>query len=245
MRIRVRSALTYSNVISTLCLFVVLGGGAYAASSGLIDGAKLKPRSVTGSKIKKDSLTGREIKESKLGRVPDSSRLGGKRASSYLTTSGTAANAAKLGGQAPSAYLAAGATAADAAKLGGKDPSAYVGTDRLVTGSGVTSAVPAQTVLTYPPLGLTVTTDGDADSNSDVTIVNNGPVSVEVSRSTSNTVTVIGHPASTTFTLPGTARVEDFVIRPGSAGDSTKALSLTCGFDFAPDIMNCVGIGIG
>ncbi len=36
-----RSRLTYANVISTLCLFIVLGGGAYAAikvqssSSGL------------------------------------------------------------------------------------------------------------------------------------------------------------------------------------------------------------------
>ena len=31
MRQRLRSHLTYSNVVSTLCLFLVLGGGAYAA----------------------------------------------------------------------------------------------------------------------------------------------------------------------------------------------------------------------
>jgi hypothetical protein len=245
MRMRIRSSLSYANVISTLCLFIVLGGGAYAASGGLIDGRTLAPRSVPGTKVKKNSLTGKEIKESKLGRVPDAAKLGGMTPSSFLTTTGTAANAAKLGGSDPSAFLAAGATAADAAKLGGKAASAYVTSDRILTGSGDPSAVPAQTVLTYAPLGITATTDGDADANSDLTIANSGTTSIEVSRSTSGTITVIGASGSTTFTLPGTAKVEDFVIRPGSAGDPTKALSVTCGFDFSPNIMNCTGIGIG
>jgi len=34
MRERLRSHLTYANVISTLCLFLVLGGGSAVALSG-------------------------------------------------------------------------------------------------------------------------------------------------------------------------------------------------------------------
>lgn len=60
--------INYSNVVSTLCLFVVLGGGAYAATQ--IDGKQLKPRSITGKKIRKDSLGGAVIRESKLRSVP-------------------------------------------------------------------------------------------------------------------------------------------------------------------------------
>ena len=57
-------ALSYANVVSTLCLFLVLGGGAYAAAT--IDGADLKARSVPATKIKRNALTGAEIRESTL-----------------------------------------------------------------------------------------------------------------------------------------------------------------------------------
>ena len=60
--------LSYSNVLSTVCLFSVLGGGAYAASQ--IDGKTLKPRSVAAKKLRQNTLTGTEIKERKLKRVP-------------------------------------------------------------------------------------------------------------------------------------------------------------------------------
>ena len=59
-----KPVLSYANVVSTLCLFLVLGGGAYAA--GTIDGATLKARSVPATKIKRNALTGAEIKESTL-----------------------------------------------------------------------------------------------------------------------------------------------------------------------------------
>jgi hypothetical protein len=78
------SKLTYANVVSTLCLFLLLGGGAYAASQ--INGRNLKNRSVSGAKIKRDGLTGTEIKESRLGKVPkavDADTLGGQSPSSY------------------------------------------------------------------------------------------------------------------------------------------------------------------
>ena len=69
--------LTYSNVVATVCLFVVLGGGAYAA--GKLDGRDLKARSVTGDKLRRDTLGGRQIREAKLGtvrRAASADRLG-------------------------------------------------------------------------------------------------------------------------------------------------------------------------
>ena len=63
-----RSRLTYANVMSTLAVFIALGGSSYAAVS--LNGRDLKHRSVPGTKIKRNALTGAEIRESRLGRVP-------------------------------------------------------------------------------------------------------------------------------------------------------------------------------
>jgi hypothetical protein len=61
----IRRHLTYANVISTLCLFLVLGGGAYAAfqlpknsvrSKNIVDGA------VKGKDVGKAAITGKAIK---------------------------------------------------------------------------------------------------------------------------------------------------------------------------------------
>jgi collagen triple helix repeat protein len=55
-----RSKLTYANVISTLCLFLVLGGGAAVAAGQLgpnsVGSAQLKNAAVTGPKIKKATI---------------------------------------------------------------------------------------------------------------------------------------------------------------------------------------------
>ena len=63
-----RSRLTYANVMSTLAVFIALGGSSYAAVS--LNGRDLKHRSVPATKIKRNALTGAEIRESRLGRVP-------------------------------------------------------------------------------------------------------------------------------------------------------------------------------
>src|SRR5947209_18355169 len=80
---RLRSHLTYANVIASLPLFIALGGGAYAAVSlrknsvgskqikkSAVTRAKLATNSVTGQKVKDDSLTGADVLESSLGKVP-------------------------------------------------------------------------------------------------------------------------------------------------------------------------------
>jgi hypothetical protein len=65
--------LTYANVVSTLCLFIVLGGGAYAATT--ITGKNVKNSSLTGRDVKNNSLTGRDVKSIRSGDVTDGSLL--------------------------------------------------------------------------------------------------------------------------------------------------------------------------
>ena len=55
-----RHRITYSNVMSTFAVFVVLGGTGYAAAT--LTGADVKNGSLTGKDIKSSSLTGTDIK---------------------------------------------------------------------------------------------------------------------------------------------------------------------------------------
>lgn len=64
---KLRHRLTYANVMSTLAVFIALGGSSYAAVT--ISGASIKNRSITASKLKKNTLTGLQVRESTLGRV--------------------------------------------------------------------------------------------------------------------------------------------------------------------------------
>lgn len=65
---RLRKRLTYANVMSTLAVFIALGGSSYAAFT--ISGSSIKDRSITSKKLRANTLTGGQIKESRLARVP-------------------------------------------------------------------------------------------------------------------------------------------------------------------------------
>jgi hypothetical protein len=90
---RIRKRLTYANVLSTLAVFLLLGGAtAVAASLGknsvgskqlkknavttakikknAVTTAKIKAKAVTGAKVKDGSLTGADINLGTLGTVP-------------------------------------------------------------------------------------------------------------------------------------------------------------------------------
>jgi hypothetical protein len=69
--------LTYSNVVSTLALFIALGGSSYAALT--IDGSSIERRSIPAAKLKRNSITGKEVRESRLRvlRARHAERLGG------------------------------------------------------------------------------------------------------------------------------------------------------------------------
>jgi hypothetical protein len=60
---RIHRHLTYANVISSLALFLVLGGGAAFAASKMIGSGQLKAGSVRTGKIAKEAVTGTKIRE--------------------------------------------------------------------------------------------------------------------------------------------------------------------------------------
>jgi len=94
---RVRPHLTYANVMSTIGVFGVLGGGAWAASkidtnqieNGAVTAKKLHKKAVTTKKIKNEAVTGDKAKESSFSQVPsathadDATKLDGQPASDY------------------------------------------------------------------------------------------------------------------------------------------------------------------
>ena len=78
VRDTIRKRLTYANVMSTLAVFIALGGSSYAALT--ISGSSIKNRSIAGKKLRSNTLTGSQIKESRLARVPrarEADRLNG------------------------------------------------------------------------------------------------------------------------------------------------------------------------
>jgi len=83
MKRKLKDKLTYANVVSTLCLFVLLGGSAYAAlkvprnsvgtrqlKAKSVTNGKLANEAVTGAKIAEATITGQNVNLAALGTVP-------------------------------------------------------------------------------------------------------------------------------------------------------------------------------
>lgn len=93
-----REKLSYANVVSTICLFLLLGGAAVAASGlakNSVGTKQLKNNSVTTAKIKNGAVTGAKVRVSSLGTVPSAASA---------NSAARAADADALGGQPASAY---------------------------------------------------------------------------------------------------------------------------------------------
>ena len=60
--------LSYANVMSSIAVFAVLGGGAWAASK--IDTADIQNGAVTKKKLHRNAVTGAKLRESSLAAVP-------------------------------------------------------------------------------------------------------------------------------------------------------------------------------
>jgi hypothetical protein len=70
---RIRSSLSYANVMATVALFLALGGSAYAAlqlPKGSVGTRQLKKNAVVSSKVKNGSLLKRDFKAGQLPRGP-------------------------------------------------------------------------------------------------------------------------------------------------------------------------------
>jgi hypothetical protein len=85
--VKLPKQLSYANVVSSICLFLLLSGAtAFAAvqlgknsvgtkqlKKNAVGAKQLKKNAVNGAKVKNHSLTGADIKLSKLGKVPSAS----------------------------------------------------------------------------------------------------------------------------------------------------------------------------
>ena len=91
IRGRMRGRTSYANVISTLALFLALGGVSWAAATlpknsvgtkqlrkNAVNNSDIKKRAVTGPKVKKDTLSSYHINESLLGSVPNADNVTGR-----------------------------------------------------------------------------------------------------------------------------------------------------------------------
>ena len=66
---RIRSRMTYANVMATGAMFIALGGVSYAAvklPKNSVGSKQIKANAVTGSKVRNSALTGADIKDKSL-----------------------------------------------------------------------------------------------------------------------------------------------------------------------------------
>ena len=81
--------LTYANVMSSVAVFMILGGGAYAAAT--IGTREIRNNGVRTQDVKDGNLRGRDFIRRAFGRreVRDADHVDGKNASDFLSNSGT------------------------------------------------------------------------------------------------------------------------------------------------------------
>jgi hypothetical protein len=116
--------LTYSNVVSTLCLFLLLSGGAAFAARHLgkntvgakqlkrnsVTTAKIKHGAVTTAKLRDQAVTGQKVDVTTLGKVPSASKADeathatSADSASRATTATRATEANLLGGHEAAAF---------------------------------------------------------------------------------------------------------------------------------------------
>jgi hypothetical protein len=130
---RIRGKLTYSNVVATLALFLVLAGGTALAAKQMLPknsvGTKqIKNNAITGAKIKDGAVSGSKIVAGSLGTVPSA-------------THATSADTATRATNADTATRATSAATADEARaLGGLTAAQIQANSKLRCRTGTTAA---------------------------------------------------------------------------------------------------------
>lgn len=104
---RIRPRLSYANVVSTLCLFILLGGGAYAASKlprNSVGAKQLKRNAVTGPKVANRSLTAADIR-GPVDRAESAARADRAASADRAAAADRAVSADLLAGSPAAAFL--------------------------------------------------------------------------------------------------------------------------------------------
>lgn len=94
-----QAKITYSNVVSTLCLFLLIGGGTAFAANQLaarsVGAKQLKKSAVTTAKLKKNAVTTAKLKAKAVtaAKIKEDAIIGGKIADGAIVTSKISAGA--------------------------------------------------------------------------------------------------------------------------------------------------------
>jgi hypothetical protein len=233
IKISASTALALAAVVlsSSTAAFVVAKVPAHSV------GAKqLKTSAVTNSKLAKSAVS-----NSKLGKSAVSNS---KLAKNAVTASKVKANS--LGGTqikesslglVPNAGFAS--LAGNTTRLEGKGAANFVGATRLAFGTGFANSTAAATVLSLPNVGVTVTTDGDTDTDPEVVVnlPSTAPAFAWVVNSTweSQTFSSMGGAVTLSAQEPvvpsgATATSREFTAHIWRS-DTTAAIYLHCAFD--------------
>jgi hypothetical protein len=151
----------YANIVSTICLFLLLGGGAWAATQlpkGSVGTPQLKNGAVTGAKVKNDSLTGADIQAATIGKVPQASAADSATNAAHATSADSAGHADTAGSAGHATSADAATRAGDAATLDGLPSSALLSADRVrrisYEGHWESETPGLRTILAVGPLTL-------------------------------------------------------------------------------------------
>ena len=161
---RIRSRLTYANVVASIAVFLALGGGAFALT--------LPKNSVGPRQIKKNGVRGPDVLESSLGKVPNAAHADTATSATDATHADSATNAdnASHADAAASADTATSAdnaaNAANADKLDNLDSTDiglgfFTGRVKDLQSTGTTGS---------PPSGLSTATTQAAVTDQDLTL---------------------------------------------------------------------------
>jgi hypothetical protein len=123
---QIRKRLTYANVMSSMAVFLVLGGASALAAGHLgkntVGSKQLKKNAVTAAKIKKNAVTGAKLKKNAVtaAKIKASSVDGSKVKDGSLT--GSDINVGTLGTVPSATNAASAASAGTAGSLSGHTP---------------------------------------------------------------------------------------------------------------------------
>lgn len=137
---RVSRALTFSNVVAFIALFVALGGSVYAA--GKINGREIKVNSIPGNRVKPKTLTAKQVRSGSLtGTQVRAGSLTGKQIKAGALT-GTQINEGTLTGVTASQLAAvqyASATVSFSGSSASGEATCPAGTNVIGGGATVSS----------------------------------------------------------------------------------------------------------
>lgn len=106
---QIRKRLTYANVMSSIAVFLILGGATALAAGQLgkntVGTKQLKKEAVTAAKIKNGAVTGSKINLASLGTVPNATHAAAADKATNADSATHATNADQLGGAPASTYV--------------------------------------------------------------------------------------------------------------------------------------------